>query len=118
MASHWERLYEEARNLHQAGRLDDALTLYQQVVAGSPSHGGAMHMLGLIAYQIGRTDTAVDLLAQAAVMDPLVGADGFAEVYPEERPWLEEQVLTAVGIGDWKKHRGFFARQLRQTQSA
>jgi SAM-dependent methyltransferase len=33
-----------------------------------------MHMLGLIAYQIGRTDTAVDLLAQAAVLDPLVGA--------------------------------------------
>jgi Flp pilus assembly protein TadD/SAM-dependent methyltransferase len=74
MASEWDRLYEEARRLHQQDRLDDALTLYTKVIAGNPGHGGAMHMLGLIAYQIGRTDTAVDLLAQAAVLDPLVGA--------------------------------------------
>jgi Flp pilus assembly protein TadD/SAM-dependent methyltransferase len=73
-ASEWERIYEEARRLHQAGRLDDALPLYQHVMAGNPGHGGAMHMLGLLAYQIGRTDTAVDLLGQAAVLDPLVGA--------------------------------------------
>ena len=73
-ASEWERIYEEARRLHQAGRLDDALPLYQHVIAGNPGHGGAMHMLGLLAYQIGRTDTAVDLLGQAAVLDPLVGA--------------------------------------------
>ncbi len=74
MASEWDRLYEEARRLHQLGRLDDALALYQKVIAGNPGHGGAMHMLGLIAFQIGRTDTAVDLLRQAAVLDPLVGA--------------------------------------------
>ena len=73
-SSEWERVFEEAVRLHQAGRLDDAMPLYQHVVAGSPGHGGAMHMLGLIAYQIGRTDTAVDLLGQAAVLDPLVGA--------------------------------------------
>ena len=73
-ASDWERTYEEARRLHQAGRLDDALPLYQHVIAGNPGHGGAMHMLGLLAYQIGRTDTAVDLLGQAAVLEPLVGA--------------------------------------------
>lgn len=74
MASEWDRLYAEARRLHQQERLDDALALYTQVIAGNPGHGGAMHMLGLIAYQIGRTDTAVDLLSQAAVLDPLVGA--------------------------------------------
>jgi len=74
MASEWERSYEEARKLHQAGRLDEALPLYQHVIAGNPGHPGAMHMLGLLAYQIGRTDTAVDLLGQAAVLDPLVGA--------------------------------------------
>jgi tetratricopeptide (TPR) repeat protein/SAM-dependent methyltransferase len=73
-ASEWERIYEEARRLHQAGQLDDALPLYQHVIAGNPGHGGAMHMLGLLAYQIGRTDTALDLLGQAAVLDPLVGA--------------------------------------------
>ena len=74
MASEWDRLYAEARRLHQQERLDDALALYSQVIGGNPGHGGAMHMLGLIAYQIGRTDTAVDLLSQAAVLDPLVGA--------------------------------------------
>jgi Flp pilus assembly protein TadD/SAM-dependent methyltransferase len=74
MASEWERTYAEARNLHQAGRLEEALPLYQHVIAGNPGHPGAMHMLGLLAYQIGRTDTAVDLLGQAAVLDPLVGA--------------------------------------------
>lgn len=74
MATEWERSYEEARRLHQAGRLQDALRLYQHVIAGNPGHGGAMHMMGLVAYEIGRTDTAVDLLGQAAVLDPLVGA--------------------------------------------
>src|SRR3569833_4294978 len=74
MPTEWNRSYEEARRLHQAGRLDEALRHYQHVLAGNPGHGGAMHMMGLLAYQIGRTDTAVDLLGQAAVLDPLVGA--------------------------------------------
>ena len=74
MASEWDRLYEEARRLHQAGKRDEALARYHQVIAGNPGHGGAMHMMGLIAFEIGRTDTAVDLLLQAAVLDPLVGS--------------------------------------------
>jgi Flp pilus assembly protein TadD/SAM-dependent methyltransferase len=74
MTTEWDRAFEDARRLHQAGQLDEALRHYQHVVSGNPSHGGAMHMMGVIAFQIGRTDTAVDLLGQAAVLEPLTGA--------------------------------------------
>jgi len=73
MSTELDRVFEEARRLHQAGQLDDALRHYQYVIAANPGHGGAMHMMGVIAFQIGRTDTAVDLLGQAAVLEPLVG---------------------------------------------
>ncbi len=33
-------LFEEAQDLHQAGRLADAKTRYERVLAADPRHGG------------------------------------------------------------------------------
>jgi Flp pilus assembly protein TadD/2-polyprenyl-3-methyl-5-hydroxy-6-metoxy-1,4-benzoquinol methylase len=67
-----DSLFVKALALHQAGRLYEARTLYDQVLKEAPRHGGALHMLGLMAFQAGDARGAVALLGQAARVDPLV----------------------------------------------
>jgi tetratricopeptide (TPR) repeat protein/SAM-dependent methyltransferase len=55
---------------HHAGRLGPAETLYLQVLQVSPTHPDALHLLGMIAYQRGRSDIAVELLNDAIRAKP------------------------------------------------
>jgi len=64
------RLFDEAQDLHQAGRLADAKARYERILAADPRHGPTLHMVGLMAYQVGQNDVAVDLLTRAARLDP------------------------------------------------
>lgn len=64
------RLFEEAQAHHQAGRLAEAAARYEEVLAAKPRHGGALHMLGLIAFQTGDTQAALARLTQAVKADP------------------------------------------------
>jgi tetratricopeptide (TPR) repeat protein len=50
---------------HQGGRLARAETLYRETLALKPDHADALHLLGVIASQIGRHDIAVDLIGRA-----------------------------------------------------
>ena len=50
---------------HQAGRLNQAETLYRQILQVSPEHADALHLLGVIAYQVGKYDVAIDLISEA-----------------------------------------------------
>jgi tetratricopeptide (TPR) repeat protein len=51
---------------HQEARqLADAEACYRRVLAGQPDHPDALHLLGVIAHQVGRHDIAVDLIGQA-----------------------------------------------------
>jgi tetratricopeptide (TPR) repeat protein len=54
---------------HRAGRLAQAEVCYRQVLADAPSHAEALHLLGMVAYQAGRHDAAVDLIGQAIRQD-------------------------------------------------
>jgi tetratricopeptide (TPR) repeat protein/ADP-heptose:LPS heptosyltransferase len=54
---------------HNAGRLQAAEQIYRQVLAQSPEHPEALHLLGVLALQIGRSDVAVDLLQRAVKVD-------------------------------------------------
>lgn len=58
-------LFESAQKKYQAGQLDDAADLYQNVLERQPSHPDALHMLGLTAYQMGQADAAAKLITQA-----------------------------------------------------
>jgi Tfp pilus assembly protein PilF/SAM-dependent methyltransferase len=60
------RLFDEAQDLHQAGRLADAKARYDRILAADPRHGPTLHMVGLMAYQVGQNDLAVDILSRAA----------------------------------------------------
>ena len=68
---------------HQAGRLDEAARIYEQVLAANPRHAGAMHLLGLVALQSGQFDTAVDRIQRAIEIDaaPAAFHANLAEAY-------------------------------------
>lgn len=49
----------------QAGRWPEAESLYRQVLAQSPRHPDALHLLGLIAHQTGHQEAAAELMSEA-----------------------------------------------------
>ena len=64
-----KQLLEEAITHHRAGRLSQAETCYQQILAQEPAHADALHLLGLVAYQQGRYDRALDSITKAIQRD-------------------------------------------------
>jgi predicted O-linked N-acetylglucosamine transferase (SPINDLY family) len=55
---------------HQAGRLADAEQVYRQILDQLPNHPHALHQLGVLALQTGRTNAAVELLDRAVTSAP------------------------------------------------
>ena len=55
----------EAVRLHQAGRIDQAAPLYQQVLAREPGNADANHLLGMVALQTGQNQAALELMTKA-----------------------------------------------------
>ncbi|MBI4625478.1 MAG: tetratricopeptide repeat protein [Verrucomicrobia bacterium] len=53
---------------HQAGRLPEAEALYRQILALDPSCIDALHLLGVIALQVGQNVVAVELIGRAAAV--------------------------------------------------
>jgi predicted O-linked N-acetylglucosamine transferase (SPINDLY family) len=63
-------LFALARQYYQAGDLRQAEPLCRQVLRAEPSHAGASHLLGGIAYQTGRHTDAADFMRQAVANAP------------------------------------------------
>lgn len=55
---------------HQAGRLQQAESLYQQALQLAPNNPDALHLSGLVAYQSGRLEDAVTLIGKAVSLMP------------------------------------------------
>src|ERR1700722_18889893 len=55
---------------HQNGRLADAEALYRKILAADPNQSDALHLLGLIAEQCGKSDTAIELIGQSIRINP------------------------------------------------
>lgn len=58
-------LFNKALVYHQSGRLADAEALYRRVLAAEPRHADSVHLLGVIAFQMGQVVAAVDLIGKA-----------------------------------------------------
>lgn len=61
---------QQALGLHRAGRLQEAVGCYQQVLARAPDHSVANHNLGVIAVQIGDLPAALPYLEHALKVAP------------------------------------------------
>lgn len=69
--------FQLALEHHQAGRLQEAAALYSQM----QDNPDAMHLLGVIFYQLGKNDMAVKLIKQAIQDNPCV-ADYHCNIGP------------------------------------
>ncbi|MBF0588910.1 MAG: tetratricopeptide repeat protein [Magnetococcales bacterium] len=65
-----QQMMATAFQLHQAGRLQEANTLYQQVLAASPRHADALHLSGLLARQTGDLHEAARLIQKGLEANP------------------------------------------------
>ena len=50
---------------HQAGRLQAAEQIYRQILQAEPNHADAIHLLGVIAHQVGKHEVAVEYIGRA-----------------------------------------------------
>jgi protein O-GlcNAc transferase len=69
-ASPWTNAIEH----HLAGRLGDAEFAYRQILAAEPRHAGALHMLGVLHFQLGHGQAGLELIDRAIVSDDRVPA--------------------------------------------
>src|SRR5262245_64675356 len=58
--------------LHRRGKLADAERCYVEILQQRPDDFGALHLLGLIARQTGRTKRAIELIKRAIGLNPNV----------------------------------------------
>lgn len=65
-----ENLIERALQHHRAGHLDDAKSIYDQILKLSPRHPDALHLRGLIALQTGDARLATEYIRKAAQLQP------------------------------------------------
>jgi predicted O-linked N-acetylglucosamine transferase (SPINDLY family) len=58
-------IFNDALQHHQAGRLAEAEQLYRQTLMVEPQHADTLHLLGVLANDVGRHDVAVELITKA-----------------------------------------------------
>jgi tetratricopeptide (TPR) repeat protein len=59
-----------AMALHRSGRLDEAASLYGDVLASEPENAEALHWFGMLHLQAGDPAAAVELIGRAVVLRP------------------------------------------------
>lgn len=61
---------ERAIEAHRAGRLGEAEGIYRQILAREPGNVDALHLLGVIALEMGKLDVAIELIGRAVAVKP------------------------------------------------
>ena len=84
-----EQALQTALEHHQGGRLVEAEMLYRQILTQSPDQASVLHLLGILAGQVGRTIESIDLIGRAIAVDPGVAAyhGNLAESYRRSGQW-------------------------------
>jgi tetratricopeptide (TPR) repeat protein len=60
-----EQVYALAVQHHAMGRLQESESLLRQILQARPDHAHALHLLGLIAHQVGKPEAAIELIGKA-----------------------------------------------------
>ncbi|MEJ0061974.1 MAG: tetratricopeptide repeat protein [Alphaproteobacteria bacterium] len=61
---------EEAMELHRRGDVGAAAALYRKIIDADPANADAWQLLGVVARQMGKTDLALRLIAEALKLNP------------------------------------------------
>jgi len=61
-------LYQEAVEYHKAGKIVEAEQRYRQILAFDPQHADTLHMMGLLALDLGRSDISEELIRKAIAL--------------------------------------------------
>lgn len=61
--------FDRAVELHRAGRVEEAVAIYQKVIVADSRHAGARHLLGVAASQAGQFDEAAELIRSSLAID-------------------------------------------------
>ncbi|MEE4354953.1 MAG: tetratricopeptide repeat protein, partial [Desulfococcaceae bacterium] len=64
------REFQKALAFHQKEELNKAEVIYRNILRQDPEHSQAMHLLGVIAYQVKRHDMAEKLIRKAIRLNP------------------------------------------------
>jgi tetratricopeptide (TPR) repeat protein len=65
-----QRMTEAALRHHRAGQLDEAERIYRQVLEIDANHADSLHLLGVMAYQGGDCERAVEMINKAIAINP------------------------------------------------
>jgi protein O-GlcNAc transferase len=60
---------QRALYLHQQGRLDEAISIYQNLITRNPNNAGALHFLGLANASQGQLSDAIKLLERSVMIE-------------------------------------------------
>ncbi|SDG87242.1 tetratricopeptide repeat protein [Propionivibrio dicarboxylicus] len=67
---HLQAVFHAALQLHEAGRVADAIPLYRLVLSGNPDNGELLYLLGTACHQACDLASAIDFLGRAVVLSP------------------------------------------------
>ncbi len=60
----------KAIQYHKSGQLQKAEEIYKKILHINPNHPDSLHLLGVLAYQVGKIDIAVTLISKAIQNNP------------------------------------------------
>ena len=66
-----KKYFDQAKKLHQQGRLLEAKAIYESVLNEDPLNAQVMHLLGLVAAQTNQFELAIAWFNRAIAIDPL-----------------------------------------------
>ena len=81
-------ILRQALTQHQAGQLQAASSLYQQILNSDPNHAEALHLLGVIAIQTSRPQDAIELIERAV------------SIRSDQAAWFGNLATAQSAVGD------------------
>ncbi len=83
---------------HTAGRLAEAEGIYQRILEGDSRQPVALHLLGVIARQVGKGDVAVELITKALAIKP-----GYTEAHNNLGNALQDLGKSDEALASYQK---------------
>jgi tetratricopeptide (TPR) repeat protein len=65
-----ETIFDQALENHREGRTAEAELGYRQILDANPNHADSLHLLGMIAYEAGDCETAIERIRHAIELNP------------------------------------------------